>query len=896
MHPIKVVDVELSRPLPNLAGLDGYAAVEALVRLRGRPVASVRVPVEAGACPASALEQAIFAQAARPLLTALVEEEMERGIGHSPTLELQRPRPREPKGEGPPLPLVTVAVCTRDRTDDLADCLAALKRLDHPALDLLVVDNAPTADATERLVRERHPRVRYCREPRPGLDWARNRAIREARGEIVAFTDDDVQVDPGWAGAIAALFAEHPEVEAVTGLVAPVELETEAQVLFESYGGFGRGCQRRWFHAPPAGGGPSINHHGAGRFGTGANMAFRRSLFERIGPFDPALDVGTVTNGGGDLEMFFRVLASGLTLVYEPRALVRHRHRRDYPRLRQQIANNGVGFYSFLVRVALADPRQRIQCLRFGIWWFGWWSLRRLVKSFLDPGGFPRDLILAELWGSLAGLSRYRRARRAAAAIAQDFQDQGQDGEELPPLAAPQPPPLALRPMAVRLVDCDRLTPLADVEGYAAVRVFFTRRGRLRGHVDIAHYGEPIDAARLRDEIAPGVAKALLEEAGERGIPAMTAIFREMAPRPLDPSPLPSPRPEEGERRTGVRGPVSIVVATRNRPEALRECLASLVAQRSLPTARPARPVEIVVVDNDPASGLTPPVAADFPGVVLVSEPRPGLSYARNRGIVASRGEIVVATDDDVVAPPGWLEALLAPFAREDVAAVTGNVLPRELETEAQRLFEAYGGLGRGYRRREYGRPFFDGFRRAVPTWELGATANAAFRASLFADPRIGLLDEALGAGMPTGVGEDTYLFYRILEAGLTLVYEPSAWVWHRHRLEPEAFRRQIFAYSKGHVAYHLTTLLRDGDPRALVRILFELPRAHARRIVRRLLGKSAYPARIVLLEVWGNLIGPWALLRARLRVRRWGRSAGYAATGPDAPPPLEHGAGAETG
>ncbi|HYG65334.1 MAG TPA: glycosyltransferase, partial [Thermoanaerobaculia bacterium] len=527
-QPIKVVDLELSRPLPDLTGLERYRAVEALVRLRGRPVASLRVPVEAGGCTAAALERALFQQAAGPLLTALLAAEME-----NPPPDLPHSLPHALSGgEAPPsvssLPLVTIAVCTRDRTEDLAACLAALERMEYPALELLVVDNAPTSDATERLVRERHPRVRYCREPRPGLDWARNRAIREAQGEIVAYTDDDVRVDPGWAGAIARVFADHPEVAAVTGLVAPFELETEAQVLFESYGGFGRGCRRLWFHVPPVrGGGPHISHHGAGRFGTGANMAYRRSLFDRIGPFDPALDVGTVTNGGGDLEMFFRVLQSGHTLVYEPEALVRHRHRPGYDKLRQQIANNGVGFYSFLVRTALAYPGERAKCLRFGVWWFGWWSLRRLAKSFLRPGGFPRDLILAELWGSLAGLPRHRRARRRAAEIARET------GEGLPPLKAPQAPPLALRPMAVRMVDCDRLAPLDDVGGYQAVRVFFTRRGRLLGYVDIHHYGEPVSAARLRDEIAPRATDALLGEAWERGLEEvcreMLAPFREGA-------------------------------------------------------------------------------------------------------------------------------------------------------------------------------------------------------------------------------------------------------------------------------------------------------------------------------------------------------------------------------
>lgn len=835
-QPVKVIDVELSRPLPDLEGLDRYAAVQALVRLHGRPVAALRVPVESGRCPASSLERVLFRQAAWPLLAALLEKEMARD-------ELP------PEG----LPLVTVAVCTRNRTEDLAGCLEALERLDHPALDLLVIDNAPAGDATERLVRERHPRVRYCREPRPGLDWARNRAVLEARGEVVAFTDDDVRVDPQWARAIAEVFAGHPEVMAVTGLVAPYELETEAQALFERYGGFGRGYLRRWFHAPPRpGSGPHVGHLGAGQFGTGANMAFRRSLFDRVGLFDPALDVGTVTNGGGDLEMLFRALQSGHTLVYEPRALVLHRHRREYARLREQIANNGVGFYSFLVRTGLVWPELRAKCVRFGAWWLARWSLKRLAGSYLSPGGFPRDLILAELWGSLRGLPRYGRARRTAAAIALCH------GEELPPPTPVRPPETALKPMAVRLVDCDRLAPLTDVGGYTSVRVFFSRDGAVLGHVDVVHYGETVSAVRLRDEIAPRLVDGWFQGAREEGIERHCRDLLAATSQPPRPARLPP------------AVPVSIVVATRDRPDALRECLASLVAQDS------PRPVEIVVVDNHPASGLTPPVVAGFPGVVLVEETRAGLSYARNRGFLASRGEILVATDDDVIVPQGWLEALVAPFTRADVMVVTGNVLPRELETESQRLFEAYGGLGRGYQGREYDRPYFDRFRiRAVPTWHLGATANAAFRASIFADPRIGLLDEALGAGMPTGVGEDTYLFYKVLKAGFTLVYEPAAWVWHSHRTDPEAFRKQIFAYSKGHVAYHLTTLFRDRDPRALVRIALELPRAHLSRIARRLLGKSHYPVSMVLLEAWGNLLGPWALFQARRRVRREGRSAG---------------------
>jgi GT2 family glycosyltransferase len=316
-----------------------------------------------------------------------------------------------------------------------------------------------------------------------------------------------------------------------------------------------------------------------------------------------------------------------------------------------------------------------------------------------------------------------------------------------------------------------------------------------------------------------------------------------------------------------VNPTVSIVVATLDRPADLRECLFHLTAQQARRTA------EIIVVDNHPSSGLTAPVVAEFPGVRLVAEQREGLAYARNRGILASRGEIIVATDDDVIAPPDWLDKLLAPFEILEVMAVTGNALPWQTETEAQRLFEAYGGLGRGDRKKMAGGEWFRQCRTAVPTWSLGATANAAFRASIFRHPQIGLMDEALGPGMPSGVGEDTYLFYKVLKAGFSIVYEPEAWVWHKHRREMPALRRQIFNYSKGHVAYHLTTLLRDGDWRALVNLAVLLPGTHVWRALNRLLGRSQYPLSLILLEAAGNLAGPWALWKSRQRVSREGRS-----------------------
>jgi GT2 family glycosyltransferase len=322
--------------------------------------------------------------------------------------------------------------------------------------------------------------------------------------------------------------------------------------------------------------------------------------------------------------------------------------------------------------------------------------------------------------------------------------------------------------------------------------------------------------------------------------------------------------------------PVSIVIATFDRPMDLRDCLFCLAAQKT------SRAVEVIVVDNHPASCLTPPVVAEFPEVSLIQEPRQGLAYARNAGFAASMGEIVITTDDDVRMPDDWLEKLVAPFGCSQVMIVTGNILPLELNTPAQRYFEQYGGLGRGVEPFEVnGAWLHESRHRAAPTWKLGATANAAFRASIFSHPKIGLMDEALGVGMPTGCSEDAYLFYKVLKAGYTLVYEPGAYVWHKHRHDMPALRKQIYNYSKGHVAYHLTTWLRDHDPRALRYLSRTLVRRRIRQVIgqikNRLLGRpSSYPWSLLWLEIIGNLVGPWALWQSRRRVKREGHSRPY--------------------
>lgn len=377
-----------------------------LIRLHGAPLGILHTGRDG--CPPAGLADLILTQYGWAVMQHLAGD-APPDARTSDMARIHEACPR-PEASRPPRAVVTVAVCTRNRAEQLPECLSALAALSYPPdlLDLVVVDNAPT-DGRTRAVVERFARFRYVVEPEPGLDRARNRALDAARGEIIAYTDDDVSVDAGWVLAIARAFEEEPDAMCVTGLVVPDELDTEAQVLFERYGGFGRGFDRQVFRVDVAGGRSAVQQYGGtGRFGTGASMAFRTRFFEACGRFDPWLDVGTPANGGGDLEMFLRVLQSGAALVYEPAALVRHRHRRDMAALTSQIASNGIGFYAYLVRTARACPAERGAVLRLGLWWLWWWNLRRILRSFVRPTSIPRSLMLAELKGSIAGLFRYK--------------------------------------------------------------------------------------------------------------------------------------------------------------------------------------------------------------------------------------------------------------------------------------------------------------------------------------------------------------------------------------------------------------------------------------------------------------------------------------------------------
>ncbi len=381
-----ITAIDLTRPIPAVQVAPHHERLLILARLGYMPVTIVSLAL-------SWHQREVSPEQLRAVLVEAIGPQLwENGLA-------QLLQAQTDPAEWPP---ISVVVCTRDRAEALERCLTALKRLDYPDYEVVVVDNASRDQATAAVVERAG--MAYVREERPGLDWARNRGAATARHAIIAYTDDDVQVDAGWLRGVARAFAD-PAVDAVTGLVMPVELETEAQALFERYGGMSKGVRQKRFQRD------TLNEFGligAHWLGVGANMAFRRATLDQLDGFDTALDVGTPSGGGGDLDMFHRVMAAGLTFHYEPTALVWHQHRRDMAGLRKQIENNGRAFGTYLLKIWQRRSAPRRATLAFTYSWIRHYLLPQVFHSARRKHTLPVWLTLAELRGALDAPRAFR--------------------------------------------------------------------------------------------------------------------------------------------------------------------------------------------------------------------------------------------------------------------------------------------------------------------------------------------------------------------------------------------------------------------------------------------------------------------------------------------------------
>jgi GT2 family glycosyltransferase len=403
----KILELEVEQPLAAVTVPRGYSGLAFVIRRKNKPVGFFMEAMPEGTTLSlSELASRVLKQAGPHLLSERIYEELSA--------------PLEPRNSR----VLDIAICTHDRPDTLQRCLESLRKLgvtDAPGpVQVLVIDNAPSDDRAARIVAG-YRSVIYIREPKPGLDFARNRALREASADLVAFLDDDVVVDCCWLEGLCEAAAENPDAGAFTGPVLPLELETRAQILFEQIGGFGRNFDRVRFGSllPDTPTYPC----GAGMFGAGCNMVFRRRVLLELGGFDDALDSGAPLPGGGDLDMFYRVVRAGYPLVREPKLLVYHQHRREYSKLRHQMWTWGLGSMAYVSKSFRTDPSQRPKIRRWILWWFAY-QLSKVFAPFLrrNQQPWPWDLAAAEIMGGIVGLfGEYERSRSRIRALRRQY-------------------------------------------------------------------------------------------------------------------------------------------------------------------------------------------------------------------------------------------------------------------------------------------------------------------------------------------------------------------------------------------------------------------------------------------------------------------------------------------
>jgi GT2 family glycosyltransferase len=414
-RPIYVGDMELSAPaLVGSVGPQTHVRYEygrILIRLHGVPLGFIELSLPDGHVDPARVRREAYRQLGGSIHRHLWRD----GLSVTEEVAPQGPAGKEicrDAAETSWHEPLTVVVCSRDRPAQLAMCLNQLRQLRYDAFEVVVVDNAPSDDEPAKTFRNvvgDDPRFRYVMEPRPGLSRARNRGVAEASFAHVAFTDDDVLVDPLWLEGVARGFSRDRKAGCVTGLIPSAQLDTQFQRYFDQRVWWSSRVEPHVYDLAETAGESRLFPFDAGRIGTGANFAVDRELIERIGGFDQALGAGSPTRGGEDLDAFVRVLRAGRSIVYEPSAIVWHLHRAAFEELRRQLYGFGMGLSAYVTKY-LADPTTR------------WQLLKRIPPGVLHmlslwgrgEGGSHSSLVLAEARGMMAGPFAYRRARRSA--------------------------------------------------------------------------------------------------------------------------------------------------------------------------------------------------------------------------------------------------------------------------------------------------------------------------------------------------------------------------------------------------------------------------------------------------------------------------------------------------
>jgi len=417
--PARMIEAELTQPLPVLTPDGDRQRAWVLARLYTEPVGACMLPIPDEGLTPDQVAAALWGEMRKavqdryrafglPWPETLTGAGLEAAPSEWPFLT----RRAEVLADAP---FISVVVCTRDRAEQLRTCLRWLQGQQYPRFEVVVVDNAPGGDDVPSVVAawQGATPCRYVEEPRGGLSWARNAGAAAAAGEIIAFLDDDEEPDRHWLAGLAQGFARAGDIGAVTGNILPARLDTPTQELFEQVGGHSarRGFTPQVF-APD---GPQSPLFPLPPFGAGGNMAFRREVLARIRGFDVALGAGTPARGGEDTFALTMTMLAGYSIAFEPAAFVRHNHYSDLNGLTRQWHGYGTGLTAFYV--ALLRRRPGVLPRLIGLLPDAARYLRPANGDHKGVMGLPPEVLRRQRQGMISGPGAYVRSVRRQARL-----------------------------------------------------------------------------------------------------------------------------------------------------------------------------------------------------------------------------------------------------------------------------------------------------------------------------------------------------------------------------------------------------------------------------------------------------------------------------------------------
>ena len=303
-------------------------------------------------------------------------------------------------------PFVSVVVCTRGDRASVTRCLESLFAQACKRFEVLLVLNSEPDETFARDVAA-YP-LRLLVEPRSGVCVARNFAIPKARGEILAFVDDDVMAHVGWLHELLKGF-DDPAVACVTGGVVPegpVPYTVEAAIRYYT----SDRALTRWSLDPSD---PDCYKKALGDpVGFGCNMAFRKRFLEHFTFFPEDLGAGSVIGGGDECYMFVQVLKHGFRIHHTPSAAVTHFFETEGTKQKTREAQLYAGSLAFILKLFIEEKSLRLSIVNWLIS-----GLRRRLSSILARktiSSEPQELLSAteKLRAYLRGPSVFWKSRR----------------------------------------------------------------------------------------------------------------------------------------------------------------------------------------------------------------------------------------------------------------------------------------------------------------------------------------------------------------------------------------------------------------------------------------------------------------------------------------------------